>query len=129
MNLPVKTCHENARGIQPQESDPSGLSVKSDDHLAFFNNYRNFSFAIRVFQHGVKTLGVGHNINIFNFTAFFCICFTSSSCKRSGILAIDKDFFSHNTILRCELKMRVDEKLCYQPKSDYADKVNVQDSR
>ncbi len=25
--------------------------------------------------------------------------------------------------------MRFDEKLCYQPKSDYADKVNVQDSK
>ncbi len=77
----------------------SGFTVKTDSDGVAFDNYRNLTGAIGVFQHGVKMFGIFDHIIIVYLVAFFGKRFTSGPGIRSGILSEKQDFIRHFFLL------------------------------
>jgi len=75
--------------------DPSGFTVETDGDGVAFDNYRNLTGAIGVFQHGVKMFGIFDHVIIVNYAAFFGKSFTSCPGVRSSILSEKQNLVGH----------------------------------
>jgi len=89
----------NFYGIQPVRSDPSGPAVETDGHVFPLDNNGNLAHAIGMFQHIIEFAGIGRHVKIFDSSALFGECFTSSPGVRSGIFFINQHFFRHFSFL------------------------------
>jgi len=81
--------------IQPIYLNASRSAVEPDGNIALFHNYRNLSYAIGIFQHGLHFLSISLNINVFNFLTLFGKSFTSLICIGSGILSKNQYLIRH----------------------------------
>jgi len=81
--------------VQSKYLYASCSAVESDGNISLFNNNRNLSYAIGIFQHGLHFFSISLNINVFNFLTLFGKSFTSLICIRSVILSKNQYFICH----------------------------------
>lgn len=83
-----------ARNLRAR-SDRSGPAV-AVHHDPAFDYYRHHPLAAAYLEHLPHLLGRRKDVLIADFKTFFCVFLTGRSRVRSGVLAVDDDFFTHD---------------------------------
>lgn len=81
------------------DSYPSVATIEPDGNLIPFNNYRNLTLSLSVYQHGAQFFRIGENIDVLSRLSLFSIGFTSRNRIGSGVFPENQYFFRHFCLL------------------------------